>query len=309
VGRLCTDCLLVDVGSTTTDIIPIQGGAPMARGRTDIERLQTGELVYSGALRTPVEAIAPTVPVRGRPTGVSAEGFALAGDVHVWRGELAPADYSVATPDGRPTTKEFAGERLARVVCADREMLDETDIGVIADALWDAQVTRIGQGLERVRARQPALARVVVTGLGEFLGAAAVREMFKRVKIGDDAAHWMAVLGMDQFAHALAARLPEAALVDGDGGIAAALQATRLPVLAPYRWLRAADPLPHSWEVTSDSIAAWLAGQLRARRIVLLKPAHAGPKKLVDAYFLRTLPHGVEHLIVTADDLGQLDVA
>jgi len=177
VGRLCTDCLLVDVGSTTTDIIPIQGGAPMARGRTDIERLQTGELVYSGALRTPVEAIAPTVPVRGRPTGVSAEGFALAGDVHVWRGELAPADYSVATPDGRPTTKEFAGERLARVVCADREMLDETDIGVIADALWDAQVTRIGQGLERVRARQPALARVVVTGLGEFLGAAAARRI------------------------------------------------------------------------------------------------------------------------------------
>src|SRR5439155_1610627 len=83
--------------------------------------------------------------------GVAAEGFALAGDVHVWRGELAPADYSVPTPDGRPTTREFAGERLARVVCADREMLDEPDIGVIADALWEAQVTRIGAGLERAR--------------------------------------------------------------------------------------------------------------------------------------------------------------
>ena len=80
-------------------------------------------------------------------------------------------------------------------------------------------------------------------------------------------------------------------------------------MLAPYRWLRAADPLPHSWEVTSDSIAAWLAGQLHARRVVLLKPAHASPNKLVDAYFLRTLPQGVEHLVVTADDLGQLDVA
>ena len=148
---------------------------------------------------------------------------------------------------------------------------------------------------------------LVLPGGGPF--ADAVREMFKRIKIGEDAAHWMAVLGMDQYAHALAARLPDAALVDGDGAIAAALQANRLPVLAPYRWLRAADPLPHSWEVTSDSIAAWLAGRLGARRIVLLKPAHAGPKKLVDAYFLRTLPHGVEHLIVTADDLGQLDVA
>ncbi len=81
-------------------------------------------------------------------------------------------------------------------------------------------------------------------------------------------------------------------------------------MLAPYRWLRAADPLPHSWEVTSDAIAAWLAGELRARRVVLIKPAHAlDSKTLVDSYFLRTLPHGVEHLIVTADDLGQLDVA
>jgi len=189
VGRLCSDCLLVDVGSTTTDVIPIREGLPVACGRTDVERLQEGELLYTGALRTPVEAIAPAVPVRGRSTGVSSEGFALAGDVHVWRGELAPADYSVPTPDGRPATKEFAGERLARVVCADREMLDEADIGVIADALWDAQVTRIEAGLERVRARQPALARVVVTGLGEFLAAAAAR------RIGLQVTHLSATLG------------------------------------------------------------------------------------------------------------------
>jgi aspartokinase-like uncharacterized kinase len=148
---------------------------------------------------------------------------------------------------------------------------------------------------------------LVLPGGGPF--ADAVRQMFKRAKIGEDAAHWMAVLGMDQYAHALAARLPDAALVDGEGGIAAAVQAARLPVLAPYRWLRAADPLPHSWEVTSDSIAAWLAGQVRARRVVLIKPAHAEPAQLVDSSFLRTLPRGVEHLVVTADDLGQLDVA
>ena len=113
---------------------------------------------------------------------------------------------------------------------------------------------------------------VVLPGGGPF--ADAVRQMFKRVNIGEDAAHWMAVLGMDQYAHALAARLPESALVDGEGGI-----------------------------------AAGLAGQVGARRVVLIKPAHADPAKLVDSFFLRTLPRGVEHLVVTADDLGQLDVA
>lgn len=167
------DCLLLDVGSTTTDVIPIVGGRAAARGRTDTERLAASELVYTGALRTPVEAIAHTVPVRGRPTGVSAEGFALAGDVHVWRGELEPEEYVVATPDGRPATKPFAGERLARVVCADREQLDECAVDALADALWDAQVTRIQEAVERARGRHPTLERAVVTGLGAFLATAA----------------------------------------------------------------------------------------------------------------------------------------
>src|SRR2546427_11280588 len=74
---------------------------------------------------------------------------------------------------------------------------------------------------------------LVLPGGGPF--ADAVRQMFKRIKIGEDAAHWMAVLGMDQYAHALAARIPGAALVDGEGGIAAALAASRLPGVAPYR--------------------------------------------------------------------------
>lgn len=175
VGRLVPDCLLIDVGSTTTDIIPIVDGRPATSSRTDLDRLREGELVYTGAVRTPVEAIASAVPVRGRAVSVSAEGFALAGDVHLWRRELAPADYSVPPPDGRPATKAFAGERLARVVCADREMLEDRDVDEIADALWEAQVGRIGAAVVRVRARHPAVRHAVVTGLGEFLAAPAAR--------------------------------------------------------------------------------------------------------------------------------------
>src|SRR5688500_11408885 len=79
------DALLIDVGTTTTDIIPIVGGVVAARGWTDPDRLASGELVYTGALRTPVEAIVSEVPYRHGTASVSAEGFALAGDAHVWR--------------------------------------------------------------------------------------------------------------------------------------------------------------------------------------------------------------------------------
>jgi probable H4MPT-linked C1 transfer pathway protein len=167
------DAILVDVGSTTTDVIPIVDGAVVARGRTDPERLAHGELLYLGALRTPVEAIVQEVPLRGEMAGVSAEGFALAGDVHLWRGDLDPAAYTASTPDGRPATREYAGERLARVVCADREMLRDTDIDAIAAHVAAAQIARIGDAITRVRTRHSALATAIVTGSGDFLAHAA----------------------------------------------------------------------------------------------------------------------------------------
>ncbi len=179
-------------------------------------------------------------------------------------------------------------------------------------------VVKVGGGLlsragafDRVTEALTAFTRgrrvLIVPGGGPF--ADAVRQMFKRIKIGEDAAHWMAVLSMDQYAYALAARIPGAVLLHEQADIAATIAAGRLPVLAPYRWLESADPLPHSWEVTSDSIAAWVAGALAARRLVLIKPARGDTKQLVDPLFLRTLPATVEHVIITADDLGQLDVA
>src|SRR5687768_8249943 len=108
--------LLIDVGTTTTDIIPIVDGDVVALGKTDPDRLASGELVYTGALRTPVETIVRDVPYRGGRAAVSAEGFALVGDAHLWRERLTAEDYTVATPDGRAANREFAGERLARMV-------------------------------------------------------------------------------------------------------------------------------------------------------------------------------------------------
>jgi probable H4MPT-linked C1 transfer pathway protein len=170
-----SDGILIDVGSTTTDITPIESGRVMTEGRTDPERLLAGELLYTGAVRTNVAAIVRAVPLRGRPCPVAAELFAVAGDVHVLLGSLDPDDYTSPTPDGRPPTPDFAAERLARVVCADVEMLTRVAIIQIAQAVADAQVRQIASALKRVAARLPQPPEVIVTGLGAFLGVSAAR--------------------------------------------------------------------------------------------------------------------------------------
>jgi 5-(aminomethyl)-3-furanmethanol phosphate kinase len=142
---------------------------------------------------------------------------------------------------------------------------------------------------------------LVVPGGGPF--ADAVRDVDRRLQITGDAAHWMAVLAMDQYAYAIADRLGNSAIVEDRAAIAAALDARRVPVLAPYRWLREADPLPHSWDVTSDSIAAWVAGEVGARRLVLIKPPGAlrGGRDLVDAHFSHAVPTGLEVITLGAE--------
>jgi probable H4MPT-linked C1 transfer pathway protein len=169
------DSVLIDVGSTTTDLIPITNGQVCAIGWTDPERLRSGELVYTGTLRTPVEAIVQQVPLWSGMAGVSAESFALVGDVHLWLGNLGPEEYTWPTPDRRPVSREYAAERLARVVCSDRETLADPDIDAIAHCVAEAQVRSIVQSLERIRVRHPTISTAVTTGMGAFIGVRAAR--------------------------------------------------------------------------------------------------------------------------------------
>jgi aspartokinase-like uncharacterized kinase len=142
---------------------------------------------------------------------------------------------------------------------------------------------------------------LVVPGGGPF--ADAVREIDERLRLTHDAAHWMAVLAMDQYAHLIASRLGHARLITEASEIAPALEQDAIPVLAPYRWLRDADPLPHSWDVTGDSISAWVASQVGAARLVLVKPTGASGPDVVDPCFNRVLPPDIKVEIVTADQL------
>ena len=170
--------------------------------------------------------------------------------------------------------------------------------GVLSDAeLFNEVLGIIGTAARRLRL-------VIVPGGGPF--ADAVRAIDRRLALSDDTAHWMAVLAMDQYAHLIASRLNRGVVVEMPAEITNA-NPDHVPVLAPSRWLRQADPLPHAWTVTSDSIAAWVAGSLGVSRLVLVKPPGTAPTDgLLDDYFGRALPPHVTPVVVPADRLDEL---
>jgi probable H4MPT-linked C1 transfer pathway protein len=166
----------VDIGSTTTDITAIKAGKVLAEGRTDPARLGRGELLYSGALRTPICAIVPRVPLWGGWCPVAAELFATAQDVHLLLGHLPPETCTSPSADGRPVTPEFAAERLARVVCADVELLSQAEIRAMARYIAQEQVSQIAGAIAQVISKTGVDGPVLAVGVGAGLAeAAAVR--------------------------------------------------------------------------------------------------------------------------------------
>ncbi len=207
----CPNCLLVDVGSTTTDILPIVNGKVCVVGRTDPDRLCAGELVFTGALRTNLAAIVQSVPVAGRECRVSSEYFAISGDVHLILGHIDSEDYDCSTPDGQRPTVDSARRRLARLVCADTEMLTAAQIDAMAEFIYARQVCQICEGIEQVLFRLPQLRGfpVVPVGSGAFLGQAAAKSLGLEMRAStfEPDRKQLAVAPCVAAAHLLAAKL------------------------------------------------------------------------------------------------------
>jgi aspartokinase-like uncharacterized kinase len=153
--------------------------------------------------------------------------------------------------------------------------------------------------VERIARAQPV---AVIPGGGPL--ADAVRTLDIEFGLTAEAAHWMALLAMDQYAYLLADRIGGAELVDEPGLVFAAIEG-KVPVLAPYRWMRAADVLPHTWGVTSDSIAAFIAGALGATRLVLVKPTSQDGS--TDPYFASVVPVGLPWTTLAWEAIEQLE--
>lgn len=161
----------IDVGSTTTDVIPLGRGLVGARGVTDTERLLNGELVYTGVRRTPVCAVVGALPYRGGDCPVASEWFATTADAWLLLGQFDADPANTDTADGRPFTPAASEARLARCLCADAEVFDSEDALITARAIADAQIA-----LLRNAVRQAAnnAEHAFVSGEGGFLARRAL---------------------------------------------------------------------------------------------------------------------------------------
>ena len=168
VARNLPDALLVDMGSTTTDIVPVRGGAVVARGLTDGERLATGELVYTGMTRTDVSVVAQRGIFRGRRQRLAAGGFANMGDVRRVLGTLPDDVDQHPTLDGRGKSLEESIARFARCFGCDAPDATLDDWRAAAGDIAGQQMREIRSAIEEVlqATALPANAPIVVAGIG-----------------------------------------------------------------------------------------------------------------------------------------------
>jgi len=169
--------LWVDTGSTTTDIIPLIGGVPAALGNTDTERLTQGELVYTGVVRSNPDTLADRVPVRGAMCRVADERFSSMGDCYIVLGDMDGSAYSAPTCDGRPADVQHAVSRLARLACADSDLISAHEARMMAVYLREKQIGAITEAMLQVCSRFSESLPVIPTGAGKFLVSEAARRI------------------------------------------------------------------------------------------------------------------------------------
>ena len=153
IAEMCADALVIDMGSTTTDIIPIIDGRPDIKGLTDPERLTTGELVYTGLTRTAVMAITNRVPFKGRWQTMAREYLATMADVYRILGVLEDRDDLHDTADGRGKSKDESIARLARMLCREAADASADEWRHVAEQISRAQLQSIYDGCEAVLTR------------------------------------------------------------------------------------------------------------------------------------------------------------
>jgi hypothetical protein len=177
--------LLIDTGSTTTDIIKLTGGLVNAAGANDTQRLLSGELVYVGAKRTPLMALGPTIDFADSAHPIMNEYFATSADAFLLTDQLSEQPDSTDTCDGRPMTKEYAAARIARMIGADMDMITLEESTQLARSFATTIFQRVAEAIVKVInvPNAPKTSRIVISGSGAFIAQTAARMIYDRTEI------------------------------------------------------------------------------------------------------------------------------
>ncbi|MFW9922683.1 MAG: hydantoinase/oxoprolinase family protein [Candidatus Thorarchaeota archaeon] len=192
IGMKFPNAIFLDIGSTTTDIIPIYNNHIVAEGKTDLDRLSSYELVYTGALRTNVSTIIQRIKLFNKQIPVASELFATTGDVYVILGIINENEFTVETADGKSTNIISAKTRLARIVCADTNQLSDNEIKQIAIQIKNKQIEQLSEAFNKVLSRYHESyhlnPEIVLAGSGaKTLGIMLLREngIYNQILIDD----------------------------------------------------------------------------------------------------------------------------
>jgi (4-(4-[2-(gamma-L-glutamylamino)ethyl]phenoxymethyl)furan-2-yl)methanamine synthase len=180
--------LLVDVGSTTTDLVAFRAGRVLTDSRSDAQRLERGELVYQGVVRTPLCALAQRIAWRSTEMNVMNEWFATSADVYRITGELDPAHDQQASADH--AAKDVAGSqaRLARMIGLDARDGSAADWLAFAHTWRAQQLALLRDELARQIAAHALHAGSVLVsaGCGTFLAAELTPPRWRHIAYGRD---------------------------------------------------------------------------------------------------------------------------
>jgi (4-(4-[2-(gamma-L-glutamylamino)ethyl]phenoxymethyl)furan-2-yl)methanamine synthase len=181
VGKYRKTALFIDVGSTTTDVVPIANGKVVARGYTDAQRLAVGELVYTGLVRSFVMATANGAPLNGLWTTLINENFATMADVHRILGTLPPGVDLMTTADGREKSIPASRARLARMMGCDLANADIKTWDLLARWFAEAQLRTIADAVMLVISNRVATSAASVIAAG--IGVRVVAEVARRLEL------------------------------------------------------------------------------------------------------------------------------
>jgi probable H4MPT-linked C1 transfer pathway protein len=162
--------ILLDIGSTTVDIIPLNSEISVPNNLSDVDRLQSSQLLYWGIQRTPICALIDIAELDNRQIPLAREMFATTQDVFLMTGDTTEDVTCRETADGKPATRQYAHARLARSVCECPTQFSNEDALYLAQQIKTRLVSLLDDALRLViRSMQQSPQRIILTGHGNFL--------------------------------------------------------------------------------------------------------------------------------------------